>query len=92
MYNVYAKRRVYECMPQFGPVSKTSHADVFVKVDSRYDNYTVAEIKGFCNKLSEILHVSSGGELHLCRVEKVCFQLTFQVPSFVQQDIFPLSG
>ena len=87
----YTSRRVYECIPQFGPVSKTNHADIFVKVDSRYDNYTLAEIKGFCNKLSEILHVSSGGVLRLCRVEKGCFQLTFQVPSFVQQDIFPLS-
>jgi len=90
-FNQYAKRRVYECLPQFGPVSETNHADIFVKVDSRYDNYTVAEIKGFCNKLSEILHVSSGGVLRLCRVEKGCLHLTFQVPSFVQQDIFPLS-
>ena len=90
-FDRYAKRRIYECGPHFGPVSDTDHADVFVKVDSRYDNYTVEEIKGFSNKLSDTLHVSSQGVLRLCRVEKGCFQLTFQVPSFVQQEIFPLS-
>jgi len=90
-FNRYTSRRVYECMPQVGPVSETHHADIFVKVDSRYDNYTLAEIKRFSKKLSEILCVSSEGVLRLCKVEKGCFQLTFQVPSFVQQDIFPLS-
>ena len=90
-FNQYAKRRIYECGPHFGPISDTDHADVFVKVDSRYENYTVEEIKGFCNKLSETLHVSSQGVLRLCRVEKGCFQLTLQLPFFVKQDIFPLS-
>ena len=90
-FDQYAKRRIYECGPHFGPVSDTDHADVFVKVDSLYDNYTVEEIKGFCNKLSDVLQISSQGVLRLCRVEKGCFQLTFQVPSFVQQKIFPLS-
>ena len=90
-FDQYAKRRIYECGPHFGPVSDTDHADVFVKVDSRYDNYTVEEIKGFCNKLSDVLQVSSQGVLRLCRVEKGCFQLTFQLPSFAQQYIFPMS-
>ena len=62
-----------------------------MKLDSRYDNYTVADIKGFCRKLSKTLHLSSGGVLRLCRIEKGCIQLIFQVPSFVQQKIFPLS-
>ena len=87
----YAKRRVYECPPQFGPVSKAGHADIFVKVDSEYEIYTVAEIEGFRQTLSCILGVSSEGVLRLCLVEKGCFQLTFQVPSFVKEKIFPLS-
>jgi len=90
-FNQYAKRRIYECLPQFGAVSDSNHADIFVKVDSQYNNYTVAEIENFRHKLSEILHVSFRGSLRLCRVEKGCFQLLFQVPSFVQQAIFPLS-
>ena len=87
----YAKRRIFECLPEFGPISDTDHADIFVKVDSQYDNYKVAEIVEFRDKLSRILHLSSQGILRLCRVEKGCFQLMFQVPSFVQQETFPLS-
>ena len=90
-FNQYAKRRIFECLPEFGPVSDADHADVFVKVDSQYDNYTVAQVEGFRHKLSEILRVSSQGILRLCRVDKGCFQLMFQVPSFVQHEICPLS-
>ena len=91
-FDQYARRRIFECRPHFGPESETDHADIFVKLDSRYDNYTVAETKGFCRKLSETLHLSPQGVLRLCRVEEGCFQLTFQVPSFVQHEIFPLSS
>ena len=62
-----------------------------MKVDSQYEKYTVEEIEGFRQELSEILHLSSRGILRLCRVDKGCFQLMFQVPSFVQHEIFPLS-
>ena len=91
-FDQYAKRRVFECLPEFGPISDADHADVFVKVDSQYDNYKVVEIEWFRNKLSEILHVSSQGILRLCRVDEGCVQLMFQVPAFVQQEIFPLSN
>ena len=87
----YAKRRIFECPREFGPLSDTDHADVFVKVDSQYDNYTVAQIEGFRHKLSKILHLSSEGILRLCRIDKGCFHLRFQIPSFVQQEVFPLS-
>ena len=90
-FSQYAKRRIFECLPEFGPVSDAGHADIFVKLDSQYDNYTVAQIEGFRQKLSKILCLSSQGTLRLCRVDKGCIQLTFQVPSFVQQEIFPLS-
>ena len=90
-FNQYAKKRVFECLPEFGPVSDADHADIFVKVDSHYDNFTVSQIEQFRHKLSEILRVSPQGVLRLCRVDKGCFQLMFQVPSFVQQEIFPLS-
>ena len=90
-FQQYAQRRVYECPPQFGPVSNADHADIFVKVDSRYEDYTVIEIEVFSQKLSELLNVSTLGVLRLCTVEKGCFQLTFQVPSLVKEEIFPLS-
>ena len=89
-FNEYAMRKIFECPPEFGPVSDVDHADIFVKVDSQYENYTVAEIVGFRQKLCEILRVSSQGILRLCRIDRGCFQLMFEVPSFVQEEIFPL--
>ena len=90
-FDQYAKRRIFECHPCFGPESETDHTDVFVKVDSQYENFAVIEVERFRCHLSKILRVSSQGVLRVCRVEKGCFQLMFQVPSFVQQRIFPLS-
>ena len=90
-FQQYAKRRVYKCPPQFGPVSEVGHADIFVKIDSRYENYAITEIDDFCQTLNDLLGVSSQCVLHLCWVEKGCFQLTFQVPLFLKEKIFPLS-
>ena len=90
-FNRYAERRIFECPPEFGPVSDANHADIIVKVDSKYEKYAVREIDEFGQELKEILHVSSQGILRLCRVDKGCFQLMFQVPPFVQHKIFPLS-
>ena len=91
-FQLYAKRRIYQCLPQFGPVSETGQTNIFVKVDAHYESYTVQELRDFQQRLSEILHISLQRVLHLCRVEKGCFQLTFQVPSVVQRRIFPLSS
>ena len=90
-FNQYAKRKIFECPPEFGSVNDGDHADVFVKVDLYYKNCTAAQIERFRHKLSKILCVSSQGILHLCRVDKGCFQLMFQIPSFIQHEIFPLS-
>ena len=90
-FDRYAMQRIYECGPEFGPESKTDHSNILVKLDSRYENYTVAEIKGFQRKLSETLCLSSQAVLCLCRAENGCIELTFQVPSFVKKYIFPLS-
>ena len=89
-FNQYAKQRVHKFMPEFGPLSDSDHAEIFVKLDSQYDNYTVAEIEEFRHKLCDILNISEC-ILHLCRIDEGCFQLMFQVPSSVQERIFPLS-
>ena len=90
-FNQYAKRRIFECPLDFGPVSDAGHTDILVKLDVKYENSTLAAIELFCHKLSEVVHISFQGILCLCRIDKGCFELTFQVPSFVQQKIFPLS-
>ena len=87
----YSKRRIYECPPDYGSKSDADHADLVLKVDSVYDVFTVKELKNFEYRLSRIFCVSQQSVLRLCKVEKGCLQLIFQIPSFVQQEIFPLS-
>ena len=72
-FNHYAKRRIFECPSEFGPVGDTGYADICVILDAQHEQYTVAEIELFCHKLSEIVCVSSQGILCLCRVEKLGF-------------------
>ena len=91
-FEEYSKRRIYECPPVYGPMSGTDHADLVLKLDSVYEKFTVKKLKKFEYRLSRILHVSPQSVLRLCRVEEGCLQLIFQVPSFVQQEIFPLSS
>ena len=91
-FDEYSKRRIYECPPVYGPMSGADHADLLLKLDSVYEKFTVKELKKFEYRLSRILHVSPQSVLRLCRVEEGCLQLIFQVPSFVQQEIFPLSS
>ena len=90
-FDRYSKRRVYECLPVFGPVSEADHVELHLKIDLVYEQFTLEAVENFRYRLKEILHVSQG-ILRLCRVEEGCFQVMFQVPSFVQQEIFPLSS
>ena len=90
-FDRYSMRKVYECLPVFGPASEADHADLVLKIDSVYEQFTVEAVDNFRYRLKEILHLSQG-VLRLCRVEEGCFQVMFQVPSFVQQEIFPLSS
>ena len=91
-FDEYSKRRVYECPPEYGPKSDAEHVDLVVKVDSVFEEFTVKELKKFQYRLGRIFCVSSQSVLRLCQVEEGCLQLIFQVPSFVQQEIFPLSS
>ena len=91
-FDEYSKRRVYECPPEYGSISSGDHVDLVAKIDSVYEEFTVKELKKFQYRLSRILSAFPQSVLRLCRVEEGCLQLIFQVPSFVQQEIFPLSS
>ena len=90
-FHQYSKRKIFECPPVYGPMSNADHTDLVLKVDSAYDQFTVEELDNFEYRLSRIFGVSPQNVLRLCRVEEGCLQLIFQVPTFVQQEIFPLS-
>ena len=91
-FDQYSKRRIYDCPPFYGSVSSAGHTDLVLKLDSVYEEFTVKELRKFQYRLSRILCVSSQSVLRLCRADEGCLQLIFQVPSFVQQEIFPLSS
>ena len=91
-FDQYSKRRIYECPPVYGSMSKDDHADLVLKVDSVYEEFTVKELKKFQCRLSRIFCVSPQSVLRLCQVEEGCLQIIFQVPLFVQLVIFPLSS
>ena len=91
-FDEYSKRRVYESPPEYGSKSSADHADLIIKLDSVYEEFTVKELKKFQYRLSRIFYVSSQSVLRLCKVEEGCLQLIFEIPSFVQQEIFPLSS
>ena len=91
-FDEYSKRRVYECPTPYGSKSTADHADLVLKVDSVYEDFTVKELKKFEYRLTKIFCVSPQSVLRLCEVEEGCLQLIFQIPLFVQQEIFPLSS
>ena len=84
----YIKRRVFECPCEVGPSDAPNSTKLCVKLESDYDK--LVELKQFQCQLSLILEVS----VHVLRLSSVkdgCIQLTFLIPDFVQEAIFPLS-
>ena len=89
-FSEYARRHVFECPSELGTMSDRN-AELFMTLDETYDNYTVSSLQLFVRKLAEILKLSSNAALKLCRIELGSLKLTFQIPIFMQDDIFPLS-
>ena len=85
----YAKRRLYEC-PSKVATRVASHCDVYVKVESRFEQYSLHELCRFRKKISDLLEIKQY-VIRLCCIEKGCVRLTFQIPKFVTERVFPLS-
>ena len=84
----YIKRRVFECPCEVGPPETRNGTKLYVKLESDYDK--LVELKQFQCRLSLILEVSVHA-LRLSSVKDGCIQLTFLIPSYIQEAIFPLS-
>ena len=87
----YCKRRVSEhphsnyaepCTPGYTPV--------VIKLDKHINRCKILDINLFRDKLSRILQVHSHALVFLT-VEEGCTQLTFRIPSFIVNLVFPLS-
>ena len=90
----FCKRRLFECPPDiFGHAVNKGKTNLVVKVEESWDpsdGCSLESVLHLRNSLAEILRVESE-VLYLCRIDKGCVELLFQVPSFVEEDIFPLS-
>ena len=56
-FDEYSNQKVYECPPEYGSKSNADHADLVVKVDSVFDEFTVKELKKFQYRLGQIFCV-----------------------------------
>ena len=88
-FNKYAQRRIDECPSNVGCEDKEGHVYMIMKLDSVYNTYTVAAIHKFCVELRKQLSIAT---LYLCRVKEGCIKLTFQMPMYVYEAIFPLTA
>ena len=87
----YAERKVFECPRELGTMNEDGCANVFVTLDESYDDCTISSLNSFKRDLQSILKIPSDVVMTLCRLEPGSLRLTFQIPLFMQQSIFPLS-
>lgn len=87
----YCKNRVKECpIPNgFGRGGKKDKK-IVMKVDRNWMEIQLDQLEEVVFNLSRILNVERH-TLHLCCAEKGCVQLTFLVPSYIPNALFPLT-
>ena len=88
-FSEYARCHVYECPSELGAMTD-GNAELLITFNETHDDCTVTVLQLFVRKLAEILKLSSDAGLKLCQIKLGSLKLTFQVPVFVQEDIFPL--
>ena len=95
-FKEFCKRRTFECPPDiFGHICENKSILV-AKIEDNWDPQEETQGKvldwvfQLQNSLAKILQVETE-TLYICRIDKGCVELLFTVPSFVEEDIFPLS-
>ena len=91
-FNEYAKLRICECPPKMATTSTDGQSDVCVwNYYSCFDKLTLHDIRKLLRNIADLLEVSRFA-IRLCCFGKGCINLTFQVPCFVKQRVFPLTS
>ena len=86
----FCKRRIFELPPASGNDKTSPKQERFrVKLNFRKDS-TCKDLLQIRGRISKILKVNLAA-LVLTRVDEGCVQLTFLIPRFVAQELFPLS-
>ena len=88
-FHIYAKRRVYEGPAIISNLSP-SETELHVKLDSKYDEYTVAELTDFQSRLCKILNRKVYA-IRLLSVQRGCFKLVYAISNYVVNATFPLT-
>lgn len=86
----YLSHRVCECPSSIRESLGDDYIDLIVKLDSSYEQSTLSSIKDLEVRLSRTLKVHTC-LLNLRSIERGCIKLTFQIPCFLLETIFPLS-
>ena len=87
----YAECCVIECPSEVSKMSEEGYSNMFVTLDDSFDNCTISHLNIFINDLRNTLKISSHVHLKLCRICRGSVTLIFQLPTSIQQTIFPLS-
>ena len=95
-FKEFCKRRTFECPPDvFGHI-REGKSTLVVKTEDSWGPHekthgkTLDWVLQLQNSLAKILEVETE-TLYLCQIDEGCIELLFTVPSFVTEDIFPLS-
>jgi hypothetical protein len=85
----FSRRSIFEC-PTYS-LTRKDQANLVVKLEGvNLERYTLIHLAAFKSRISDIIKVTKY-TLRLCTVEEGCLQLTFQMPHFVKEVIFPLA-
>jgi hypothetical protein len=84
----YCRRNIFEC-PSYYPSPDSNQTRLVIKVDSGIETFSLKHQLSFQSRLAGIIKVTKY-TLQLCSVEKGCIELTYQIPRFVKDAIFPL--
>lgn len=89
-FSKYAERDVLMCPSEYGTMKEEGHANLFITLDSSYNNCTLSRLQQFNIYLRNLFNT----ELQLCHLfsENGMLKLMFQIPLSVQQTIFPFSS
>lgn len=88
-FELYARRNIFEC-PIYS-IARSNQVNLVVKAEwDDTQRLNIKHLEVFQDTISRILTVSKYA-MRLCSVEKGCVQLTFQVPCFLEPELFPLT-
>ena len=95
-FKQFCNRRIAECPPNVYGHKSEGQSNLVLKTEDSWDprgetpGKTLQQVLDLKKFVSEVLGFEPE-TLQLCHIDDGCIELLFQVPSFVEEDIFPLS-